>query len=279
MHGGRGGRKDVAVTILAVYHMKGGAGKTATAVNIAYLAAQSGASTLLCDLDPQSSATYYFRVKPKLTCGTKKFIQGGKPIERNIKGTDYERLDLLPADLSHRHLARAFEKTKQSKQRLRDMLAPLRKEYVYIILDCPPTITLVAEHIFNAADYLLVPLIPSTLSMRAYQQFLAFYTKKGYDNHKVVAFFSMVEKSKKMHRDIVNTVPKPGNGILHSMIPYLADIEKMGLDREPVLASRPRSPATTAYQQLWNEMQDRMQEERTAPRRGGQQKGHCQLNG
>ena len=52
---------------LAIYHTKGGVGKTATAVNLAYLAAQSGAHTLLCDLDPQSSATFYYRVKPKLT--------------------------------------------------------------------------------------------------------------------------------------------------------------------------------------------------------------------
>jgi chromosome partitioning protein len=80
-----------------------------------------------------------------------------------------------------------------------------------------------------------------------------------------------------MHRDIVNTVSKQGNGILHSMIPYLADIEKMGLDREPVPASRPRSPAATAYQQLWNEMQDRMQEDRTTPGMARQQKGQANV--
>jgi chromosome partitioning protein len=253
------------VTTLAVYHMKGGVGKTATAVNIAYLAAQAGDRTLLCDLDPQSSATYYFRVKPKLASSTRRFIRGGKHIAGEIKGTDYEGLDLLPAALSHRHLASAFEKAKQPKQRLRDMFAPLQEEYRYIILDCPPTITLVAENIFNAADYLLVPLIPSTLSMRAYQHFLAFYAKKNYDQHNVLAFFSMVEKHKKLHRDIVNAMPKQYHGIMHSLIPYLSDIEKMGLDREPVPASRPRSLAAQSYQQLWNEIQERMRPDCHAP--------------
>src|SRR5215510_9242739 len=68
--------EDWTMPTLAVYHTKGGVGKTATAVNLAYLAAQSGAHTLLCDLDPQSAATFYFRVKPKLTSGSKTFIKG-----------------------------------------------------------------------------------------------------------------------------------------------------------------------------------------------------------
>jgi chromosome partitioning protein len=54
------------MTTLALYSNKGGVGKTAAAVNLAYLAAQAGLSTLICDLDPQSSATFYFRVKPRL---------------------------------------------------------------------------------------------------------------------------------------------------------------------------------------------------------------------
>ena len=64
--------------ILAIYSNKGGVGKTATAVNLSYLAAQTGEQTLICDLDPQGSATYYFRVKPKLKSGAKGFIKGGR---------------------------------------------------------------------------------------------------------------------------------------------------------------------------------------------------------
>jgi cellulose biosynthesis protein BcsQ len=240
---------------LAVYHTKGGVGKTATAVNLAYLAAQSGAHTLLCDLDPQSAATFYFRVKPKLTAGIKTFIKGGKYIERNIKGTDYDHLDLLPAALSHRHLTLALAQAKRSKQRLHEMLEPLKGEYAYIILDCPPTLTLVAENVLIAADYVLVPVTPSTLSLRAYQQLRAFCSKKSYDQQKMLAFFSMVEKGKKLHRDIMDQMLKQGSELLHSAIPYVAEIEKMGLVRAPVPASAPHSPAAQAYQHLWHEVQ------------------------
>lgn len=241
--------------ILAFYHLKGGVGKTATAVNIAYLAAQSGAETLLCDLDPQSSATFYFRVKPKFKSGTRGFLKGGKRMRRNIKGTDYDHLDLLPADLSHRRLVLAFGKVKRSKQRLQEMLEPLKRDYTYLMLDCPPTMTLVAENIIIAADYILVPVVPSTLSVRSYEQLLAFIKKHGYDTKKVIPFFSMVQRSKKMHRDIIDSTLKQDGTFLKSTIPFISDIEKMGVTREPVLCSAPNSLAANAYLRLWQEIQ------------------------
>jgi len=177
------------MTTLAIYSNKGGVGKTATAVNLSHLAAQAGAKTLICDLDPQSSATYYFRIKPKLKSGTKGFIKGGMQLKKNIKGTDYDNLDLLPADFTHRNLDTAFGKLKRSKQRLRKILKPLKAEYDLIILDCPVTISILAENIFNAVDYTLVPLIPTTLSMRTHRQLLYFCKKNNYDVSKIYTFF------------------------------------------------------------------------------------------
>jgi cellulose biosynthesis protein BcsQ len=246
------------VTTLAVFHLKGGVGKTAAAVNLSYLAAQSGVQTLLCDLDPQGSATYYFRVKPKVKAAEKIFLKGGKHIVRNIKGTDYEHLDLLPADMSYRRLAVTLELAKQSKQRLHTILEPLHDAYPYIILDCPPNMTRIAENVFIAADYLLVPVVPSTLALRAYTQLLTFFDDKGYDKGKIVTFFSMVEKKKKMHREIMHEMAMQSPHLLCSTIPYLADIEKMGVYREPVLAFAPHALASRAYRALWAEIQERV---------------------
>ena len=97
------------MTILAIYSNKGGVGKTATAVNLSYLAAQAGANTLVCDLDPQASATYYFRVRPKIKAGARGFLSDDNKLAKSVKGTDYENLDLLPADFSHRKLDIAFD--------------------------------------------------------------------------------------------------------------------------------------------------------------------------
>ena len=243
------------MTTLAIYSNKGGVGKTAAAVNLSYLAAQTGAKTLICDLDPQGSATYYFRVKPKLKSGARGFIRGGKQIYRNIKGTDYNNLDLLPADFSLRNLEVGFGNLKRSKKRLRKILKPFKAEYDFIFLDCPVTIGLLAENILNAVDYALVPLIPTTLSVRTYGQLLSFCNKNNYDTAKIYTFFSMVDRRKKMHRDIIASVSKAYSGVLQSFVPYLALIEKMGIYRAPVAEFSPESVASRSYQNLWDKVQ------------------------
>ena len=244
------------MTTVALYSNKGGVGKTTAAVNLSYLAAQTGAKTLICDLDPQSSATYYFRVKPKLKSGAKGFIKGGKQVYKSVKGTDYENLDLLPADFSLRNLDVTFDKMKRSKIRLKKILYPFKCEYNLIILDCPVTIGVLAENIFNAVDYTLVPLIPTTLSVRTHRQLLSFCKKQRYEVAKIYTFFSMVDRHKKMHRELMDTVSREFKGVLQSPIPFLSQIEKMGIYREPVAAFSPSSTASQSYQNLWHNIQE-----------------------
>ncbi len=243
------------MTTLALYSNKGGVGKTAAAVNLSYLAAQTGAKTLICDLDPQSSATYYFRIKPKLKSGAKGFIKGGNRVFKSVKGTDYANLDLLPADFSLRNLDVTFDRLRHSKKRLRKILNPFKDEYDFIILDCPVTISILAENILNAVDYALVPLIPTTLSVRTHRQLLSFCKKKNYDTAKIYTFFSMVDRHKKMHLELMRKVAREFNGVLKSLIPYLAQIEKMGIYRAPVAVYSPESLASKSYQNLWDKVQ------------------------
>ena len=240
---------------LALYSNKGGVGKTAAAVNLSFLSAQMGTKTLICDLDPQGSATFYYRVKPKLKVSTKGFFKGGKKLLKSIKGTDYIHLDLLPADFAHRHLDAAFDRLKRPTERLSNILTPLKNEYDVIILDCPVSISLLAENIFNAVDYTFVPLVPTTLSVLAHQQLLTFCERNSFNAGKIYTFFSMVDGRKKLHRELMQNAVRQFNGVLDSLIPFLSQIERMGIERKPVAVFSPGSPASKAYENLWSKIQ------------------------
>ena len=90
--------------IYASYNIKGGVGKTTAAVNLAYLSAADGDRTLLWDLDPQGAASFLFRIKPRVKGGGQALIQGTKTLDDAIKGTDFDCLDLLPADFTYRNM-------------------------------------------------------------------------------------------------------------------------------------------------------------------------------
>lgn len=240
--------------VLAFYSIKGGVGKTAAAVNLAYIAAGEGVKTILLDLDPQGSASYYFRMKSSKSFKGKNLIKGGKKFVRNIKGTDYDNLDVLPSNLSYRSLDILLGNLKRSKKRLRESLGQLEGEYDLVFLDCPPNITLVSENIFFAADILLVPVIPTMLSLLTYEQLLKFFVDSDLDQSIISVFFSMVERRKNLHRGIMEKLSLSDRRVLKTFIPYASSIEKMGIYREPVVSTQPKSVAAQSFRDLWEEV-------------------------
>ena len=245
--------------ILATYNIKGGVGKTASAVNLAEVAAREGARVLVWDLDPQGAATFYFRVKAKVKGGSKALVKGKHELTDLIKATNYQGLDVLPADFSYRHLDLRLDSARKPTQQLRRLLRPLAKLYDYVIIDCPPSISLLSEAVFEASDALLVPLIPTTLSLRTFKQLMAFRTEKKLGRKlKIFAFFSQADQRKVMHRDTISTLAGTGREIMTTVIPSASDIEKMGLHQAPVVAFAPRSAAALAYATLWDEISERL---------------------
>jgi cellulose biosynthesis protein BcsQ len=246
------------MAIIAVYNIKGGVGKTATAVNLSYLSSRAGTKTLLCDMDSQGSASYYFRIRPPKKFDADKLLKGGKHVTKNIRGTDFPGLDLLPADFTYRNIDIALDELKKSEKRISKVLRPLEEEYGNIVLDCPPNITLLSENIFFAADILLIPFIPTTLSLLSFEKLLDFFRETGINRKKLLVVFSMVEKRKKMHNEMMARFAGRRR-VLHSSIPFLADVEKMGIYRQPVPAMLPSSLAARAYEALWQEVEEHLQ--------------------
>lgn len=241
--------------IFATYNIKGGVGKTTTAVNLAYLAARDGHRTLLWDLDPQGAATYLFRIRPRVKGGGKGLVRGRRPVEDAIKGTDFDNLDLLPADFTYRNMDLALDAAKNSTQRLARVLKPLAPDYDVVFLDCPPSMSLVSENVLRAADTILVPLIPTTLSIRTFDQLTDFVASLPGRQPAVLGFFSMVDRRKRLHRDIVERLSSQRSDIASAAIPALSVIEQMALRREPLPAYAPRGDAAERCELLWTQAQ------------------------
>ena len=245
--------------VVATYNIKGGVGKTSAAVNLAALAAHDGLRTLLWDLDPQGAASYLFRVRPKIKGGGRKLVRGRSDVTDLLRGTDIEGLDLLPADFSYRHMDLALDAAGKPTRRLRKVMAPLAELYDLAMLDCPPSISLVSESIFDAADALLVPLIPSTLTVRTFTQLGDFVAGEVDRRPRIVAFFSMVDGRKRLHREVVATLPDASpDDVVQASIPAATEVELMGVERAPVVVSAPHSRAARAYRALWDEVRPRL---------------------
>ncbi len=242
---------------IALYSIKGGVGKTAAAVNLSYLSSLTSQPTLICDLDPQGASSYYFRITASKKYNSDQFLKGNKKIYRNIKATDFENLDLLPSDFSYRNLDIELSEEKKPQKKLKKNLEELSEEYHYLFFDCPPNLTLLSESVFAASDLILVPLIPTTLSMRTYFQLQDFFKENKLDGSKIRPFFSMVEKQKKLHRDIILEFGQQP-GFLAQTIPCNTEVEKMGLYRAPLNAVLPNAPASKAYSNLWEELRSHL---------------------
>jgi chromosome partitioning protein len=235
--------------VVAVYSTKGGVGKTSAAVNLAWEAALSH-RVLLWDLDPQGAATYLLEVKPKVKGGVDALVSGRTATGNAVRSTGYPNLDVLPADDSYRGLDLVFDAAKKSTQRLSKLLDTVAADYDVVVLDCPPGSSLVAENALYVADVVVVPLVPSPLSLRSLDQITAIVAQSA-RSAPILAFLSMVDRRKTAHRSAVGALPGERSEVTDLVVPASVVVERMGSERAPVASYAPRSEAALAYRELW----------------------------
>src|SRR4051812_43146103 len=243
----------MAAVVIACFALKGGVGKTSAAVNLATLSARAGHRTLLWDLDPQGAASFLFRVKPKVRGGTRKLLQGKTDPRDALKSTNIDGLDLLPGESAYQSADVDLDAAKKSELRVRRVLDAVADDYDVVVLDSPPGSSLLSTNVVRAASLLLVPLIPSPLSLRTLDQTLDL-TVQSEPVPKFLAFFSMVEGRRALHRDVIALVGDRYADVARAQVPASATIERMGQRRAPVVLFAPRTRAAESYLDLWGEV-------------------------
>lgn len=242
---------------VAFFNIKGGVGKTTSAVNFAYLASQAPAHTLLWDLDPQSCASWYLGVEDEQQHKTIKVFKGKEPVGRLRVQSAFPQLEVIPADLSLRKLETLLSNAETPRKLLGGLADHLSEQQQLLIFDCAPAFSKLSENVFTCTDLLMVPLLPSPLSLRSFEQLKAFLaSKKSWRKTALLPFFTMVDRRRKIHNEVIQNARSLIGMDKPLIIPYSSELEKMGTHRQPVHCFAGSSPSAKAYEALWRYASD-----------------------
>ncbi|PSQ80298.1 MAG: chromosome partitioning protein [Bacteroidetes bacterium QS_8_68_15] len=155
-----------SIQVVPVINNKGGVGKTTTAINLAGGLSRAGKRVLLVDLDSQGSASLALGVtRGEQRPSSADVLFGEAPSEAATRRLDGPGFDLMPGSIELADTDVRLAQVQRRERRLDTVLRPLRSEYDVILLDCPPSTSLLAVNVVIAADAFLIPLLPSYLGL------------------------------------------------------------------------------------------------------------------
>lgn len=206
---------------------------------------------MLWDLDASDGAGFMFALDPDRKRHARSLFAGDVPASRLIEASSFARLDVLPADTSLRDLGSLLLRL-GSRQRLAALSRELAREYERVILDCPPMLNELSAQVMRAASVVIVPVPPSPLSARAFHFVVDEIRQHTRRAPPILPLLSMIDRRRALHCEAITANPA------WPVIPMMSALEQCAVRQQPVGSFAPRSPAASAFQQLWSGIEHKL---------------------
>ncbi len=242
--------------VLTCYSLKGGVGKTTTAINVAYLSSKQGYRTLLIDLDPQGSASWMLRTVRTDSRSITKVASGkttaGAALKTSVFGTDYEGLDLIPYGVETLNLDAHLATLKSPSKGIERIFDIGSTDYELIVVDLPPSAGPLAKATLVASDLVIFVMTPSKLSLHALEEAkdrIPTLTKR-----RTRVLFTMVDPRRHVDLESIEEARASGSLVLETQISRSTLFDRMQDRRAPISLAAPKSKAADSYLQLYHEL-------------------------